>query len=168
MKMKYALAIALTIASVSLTAPASAATVHNHKYESIQVMRFTVEPGSNIPQDYFATMMEELVSQLNRTHRFEEVLREGEKPAGNSPVLELTGTITQFNRGNRTVRYMVGFGAGKTKIVAHVKFVDAATGNVQLEKNVDGKVWIGFMGGESIGATKGLAKDVAKLARKNF
>jgi hypothetical protein len=63
---------------------------------------------------------------------------------------------------------MVGFGAGKTKIVAHVKFVDAATGNVQLEKNVDGKVWIGFMGGESIGATKGLAKDVAKLARKNF
>lgn len=112
-------------------------------------MRFTVEPGSNLPEDYFATMMEELVTQLNKTHRFEQVLREGEKPADNGQVLELTGTITRFNRGNRTVRYMVGFGAGKTKIVSHVKFVDTATGAVQFEKNVDGKVWIGFMGGES-------------------
>jgi hypothetical protein len=63
---------------------------------------------------------------------------------------------------------MVGFGAGKTKIVPHVKFVDSATGAVQFEKNVDGKVWIGFMGGESIGATHGLAKQVAKVASKNF
>lgn len=166
--MRYTAIASLMVAAALLLAPASASTARSHKYEAVQVMRFTVEPGSDLPQDYFATMMEELITQLNKTHRFHQVLREGETPAEPAQTLQLTGTVTRFNKGNRAVRYIVGFGAGKTKIVAHVKFVDSATGAVQLEKNVDGKVWIGFMGGESMGATKGLAKDVAKVARKNF
>lgn len=166
--MRYTTAMLSVLAAALLLTPVAAAAVHNSKYEAIQVMRFTVEPGSDLPQDYFATMMEELVTQLNRTHRFQQVLRDGETPAEPAQTIQLQGTVTRFNKGNRAVRYMVGFGAGKTKIVAHVKFIDSATGAVQLEKDVDGKVWIGFMGGESMGATKGLAKDVAKVAKKNF
>jgi hypothetical protein len=113
--------------------------------------------------------MEELVRELSATIRFYQVLRQGETPAeANTPTLQLVDTVNEFNKGNRAVRYMVGFGAGKTKVKAHVKFVDSATGDILFEKNVDGKVWIGFIGGESIGATRGLAKEVAKVAKRSF
>jgi maltose-binding protein MalE len=45
---------------------------------------------------------------------------------------------------------------------------DAATGNVLFEKDVEGKVIIGLMGGDSAGATRGLAKEVAKVTKKKF
>jgi hypothetical protein len=132
-------------------------------------MRFDTLNGIDFPPDYLATMMDELVHELAGTNRFQQVLREGETPAeANTSIVQLIGTVTEFNKGNRAVRYMVGFGAGKTKVKAHVKFIDSASGHIVLEKDVDGKVWIGFIGGESIGATRGLAKEVAKVAKRSF
>jgi hypothetical protein len=72
------------------------------------------------------------------------------------------------NKGNSAKQCLLGFGAATTKVVAHVKFIDATTGNVLFEKDVDGKVIIGLMGGDSNGATRGLAKEVAKVAKKKF
>jgi hypothetical protein len=145
------------------------ANAHGGQYQNIEVMRFDTLNGIDFPPDYLATMMEELVHELGGTNRFQQVLREGETPAeANTPTVQLVGTVTEFAKGNRAVRYMVGFGAGKTKVKAHVKFIDSATGRTVLEKDVDGKVWIGFIGGESIGATRGLAKEVAKVAKRSF
>jgi len=138
------------------------------KYSNIEIQRFDVASGVEFPADWLATMMDEVVRHITETKRFKEVLRQGEKPNQAAPTLKLTGTVVQYKAGNRAVRYMVGFGAGKTKIVANVKFVDAATRNALLEKKVDGKVWIGFAGGDSVGATRGLAKELAQLARKSF
>ena len=59
-------------------------------------------------------------------------------------------------------------GAGKTKIKAHVKFVDVSTGETVFEDDVDGKVIMGMFGGSSPGATRGLAKEVAKVAARTF
>ena len=53
-------------------------------------------------------------------------------------------------------------------MVAHVQFIDVATGSVVFEKDVDGTVWIGLFGGDSSGATRGLAKEVAKIAKKQL
>jgi hypothetical protein len=63
-------------------------------------------------------------------------------------------------------RYMIGFGAGKTKIKATIRFTDAASGDVVFEKDVYGKVIMGFAGGDSMGAAHGLAKEVAKVAKE--
>lgn len=153
----------LTSAASSLLAGSDDA--RSTVYQVIEVMRFNSGPGVDFPPDYLATMMEELVAQLTETGKFQQVLRQGETPAqANTPTIRLIGTVTDFNKGSRAMRYVVGFGAGKTKVKAHVKFIDSSTGDVRLEKNVDGAVWIGFIGGESIGATRGLAKEVAKLA----
>jgi uncharacterized protein DUF4410 len=81
-------------------------------------------------------------------------------------VLRVSGTIRLFEAGRRTERCMAGFGAGGTKLVAAVRFVDADTGEVVLEHLADGRVFIGPLGGNSMGAARGLAKEIAKVARK--
>lgn len=144
-------------------------SAQKNQYQNIEVVRFDVKEGIDFPAEYLNGVMDQLVTELKNTKKFKQVFREGEAQTdAATSTIRLTGTVTQFKTGSRTKRYLVGFGAGKTKIVAHVKFVDKATGNVLFEKDVDGKVIIGVFGGESKGATRGVAKEVAKVAKKQF
>jgi Domain of unknown function (DUF4410) len=140
-----------------------------NKYKAIEIVRFEAKEGVQMPPNYQITLTEELVKQMQNTMRFTEVLREGETPVeASTPALKLVGTVVEFEAGSRAKRYLIGFGAGKTKIVAHIKFLDRANGDVLFEDDVDGKVIMGKMGGDSIGATRGLAKEVAKVVREQF
>lgn len=138
-------------------------------YKSIGVSQFTAEQGAKIPPDFLVAIANELTEQLRKTKKFELVFLEASNPARvPEPALVLTGIVSEYRAGSRAMRYLVGFGAGKTKVVADVKLTDRKTGQVVLEDKVDGKVVIGVLGGDSMGAAKGLAKEVAKVAKKNL
>jgi hypothetical protein len=140
-----------------------------NRYRIIEVGQFNIQEGVKFPESYLTTLSGELIAQLQELKLFNQVLNENASPTGSEvPSIKLTGTVTKFNPGSRAKRYILGPGFGKTKIVAHVKFIDRSTGAVLFEKDVDGKVIIGFFGGESIGATRGLAKEVAKVAKQRF
>ena len=138
------------------------------KYEFIQVNRFDVAQGIDFPAEYQLTIVEDLRKNLEQVKGLKQVLREGEALPTGDPVLMITGTITKYNKGNRATRYLVGFGAGSTVIGAHLKCYDAATKELLLERDVDGKVIIGFMGGKSAGANDGLAREVVKDLKQKF
>jgi hypothetical protein len=139
------------------------------KYRQIEIARFTVKAGTEFPENYLTTLMGELAAQLQETKKFQQVFSEGDSQgAGEAPALRLTGEIVEFQKGNRAVRYVIGFGAGKTKVKARIKLADRATGQTLYEGDVDGKVIIGLFGGESVGATRGLAKEVAKVTKQKF
>lgn len=141
----------------------------DHKYETVEVATFDTKEGIAFPPDFSVRLNEELVMELQKSKRFAEVLREGEAPREEgAPALKLVGTITEFKKGSQMKRYLIGFGAGKTKIVASIKFVDRTTGDVVFEDQVDGKVIMGLAGGESMGAAHGLAKEVAKVAKQKL
>ena len=78
------------------------------------------------------------------------------------PCAKITGTITKYSKGNRAARYLVGFGAGRTKLVAAVKVLDAETGTLLFEQNVDGHVYGGLIGGETDGAKSNLSSEIIK------
>lgn len=162
--------VGLIVSLLSALAMLSAAPVEKNKYHRIEVTRFSIKEGIQFPPDFLVAMTEELVSQLKETKKFAQILHEGETPSeSNGPRLRLVGNVTEYQAGNRAVRYMVGFGAGKTKIVAHIKFVDVDAGTVLFEQDVDGKVILGgAVKSESIGAARGLAKEVAKVAVRQF
>ncbi len=63
------------------------------------------------------------------------------------------------------MRYFVGFGTGKTKIIADVKFSDAATGEIIHQQTVDGEVTWGVFGGDSDGAKSGLADEIIRVMK---
>lgn len=58
---------------------------------------------------------------------------------------------------------MIGLGAGATVVEAQVKFSDAATGRVLLNRQVKGVTWTGIAGGDSKSAGESLARKIAKL-----
>lgn len=141
-----------------------------NKYQVIEIMQFDVQQGVDFPPDYMTSMMEDLNTQLQKMGKFKQVLRQGENPTeAEAPALRLTGTVTKFKKGSRAKRYLIAPGVGSTKVTAHVKFLDRKTGETLLEKDVDGKVVMGgLVKGESIGATRGLAKEVVKVAKQKF
>lgn len=152
------------------------------KYQNITVGDFDIKAGVNFPLSSLGVMRAEIIDELRKLNAFVQVSDESAakekseaktetsdvKTEAINPTLRLVGTVTKYKPGSRAKRYLIGFGAGMTKVVAHIKFIDSATGNVLFEKDVDGKVIIGFVGGESTGATRGLAKEVAKVAKKTF
>lgn len=143
---------------------------------SIEVAKFEIREKVEFPATARDTMMAEIVDELTKLKKFEFVkpfaaspttTTDGSGIASDTPTdLTITGTVVEYKPGNRVARYFVGFGAGKTKVVAAIKITERATGKVLLEKNVDGKVVIGFFGGDSNGATRGLARQVAKDIKK--
>jgi hypothetical protein len=164
------IAVVVTMILPVVQAVAANAAKAKNQYHVIVVNLFTVQEGVGFPLDYLATMQEELMRQVKKKNPvFTDVLRPGETPSDpNARVVYLDGMVTEFHPGSRTLRYMVGPFVGKTKIVAHIRVTDPASDETFLEKYVDGKVIGGFIGGESIGATQGLANEVAKDAHKVF
>ena len=138
------------------------------KFQYVQVNRFDMQQGVDLPPDYVLTIDEDLNKEVGKIKGLKQVLREGEALPQDQPVLLVTGTITRYKKGNQAARYLVGFGAGATVIDAHIKCYDSATKELLFEGDVDGKVIMGIMGGKSQGANNGLAKEVAKDIKQKF
>jgi hypothetical protein len=165
------LRIAAVAAVCVLTASATTKNSTSTKaktYQYIQLNRFEVQQGVDLPPDYQLAIIEDLDKQIGKIKGMKQVLREGEPLPDGQPVLVVTGTVTRYQKGSQAKRYLVGFGAGATVIDAHIKCYDAATKEVLLERDVDGKVVIGIMGGKSEGANNGLAKEIAKDLKEKF
>jgi hypothetical protein len=140
-----------------------------NRYENIEVAPFDVRRGVDFPDEYMRAMMAGVVKDLKRINKFKRVLAEGEaQQDGNAPAIRLVGTVIKFKRGNRGKRLIALGLAGDTKVVAHIKFIDKASGKALVEADVDGMVYTGLLGGSPKGAPSGVGKDVAKIAKKVF
>ena len=169
-KIRLSLLLCLFAAmSLAVGAQGKPEKTYKNKYQNIEVTRFDVQAGNEVPPENLDELAKDIANQLSDTKKFKQVIRIGETATdAAAPTLRLTGTITKFKKGSRAKRYLVGFGAGATKMMVHVKFADASTGEVLFEDDVDGKVYIGLFGGNSKGATNGVAKDIGKAAKKEF
>ena len=141
---------------------------NKNKYKDIEVENFDVKEGVKFPPEHMTGMMAEIVQELQNTKKFRQVSRVGEGTESNEPTIRLVGTVTKYQAGSQAKRYLIGFGAGKTKVVAHVKFIDKANGNVLFEKDVDGKVVFGLFGGQSKTSLRDVGKEIAGVAKKQF
>ena len=140
-----------------------------NRYENIEVAPFDVRRGIDFPDEYMREMMAGVVKDLRRVGKFKRVIAEGEaQQDGNAPTVQLVGTVIKFKRGNRVKRFVALGLAGDRKVVAHIKFIDKASGKVLVEADVDGMVYTGLLGGSPKGAPSGVGKDVAKIAKKVF
>jgi Domain of unknown function (DUF4410) len=158
--------------SVCLRAQAPApAAPEKGKYQNAEVAPFTAQDGVQVTAEQLKELTDAVVKELQETKKFKQVSLEGAAPsadAAQAPTLKVTATVTKFKAGSRAKRYMIGFGAGKSKVIAHVRFIDRETGGVLYEFDADGDVVMGVFGGGSGGAKSELAGQVAKAAKKKF
>ena len=128
---------------------------------AIQVEPVQADEGQ-LPPDFSMAVYEELIAQLTKSEKFQQVFRSGDKEADGVPdLLVLHMTLESFERGSQTKRAVTTV-AGATKIKVHMK-VSTRDGNVLVEKDVQGTVRI-F--GENLKATFALAKDIAATLQK--
>ena len=143
-----------------------------HNFTALEVENFDIpqyETKDPMPESWLPLIREDVAQRAIELHLFSRVadFKDPGVPAPASErVLVLRGKVTEFTHGSQAARVIVGFGAGKGKIVVLCEFVDKATGEVIWQRQADGRV-IG-VGQSTEGAVKGLSKEIAKHIRENW
>jgi|ERR1700678_1226589 hypothetical protein len=156
----------LSLLAALAASPSSAQ--EKRMYRHLVVQPFEVPKDTEFPANFADGLRRNVVRHLEQTKRFEQlsVLGAGQQMPADADLV-LSGEITHFNAGSRVARYMVP-GIGQTKIRAKIKFTDPATNKSILEQEVHGTVAFGVFGGDSMGATNGVAKGLAKAVKKEL
>jgi len=147
---------AQTDAAAPTRAGSSAAQV------SVQVER--VNPSDlGLAPSFQLAIYESLLQELNKTKRFHQVLREGDRRASEIPnLLILETTIVKYTPGSETRRAVTTI-SGATKLTVRSQLV-TADGKVVLDRTVNGNV---RFFGSNLRATHNLAKNIAKAIKKS-
>ena len=129
---------------------------------SVQVER--VQPGEiDLAYSFQAAIYENLLEELNKTHQFKNVYREGDRKAGDvANLLVLKTTVVKYKPGSETRRAVTTF-SGATKVSVQAQLV-TRKGKVLLERKVDGNV---RFFGANLRATHNLARNIAKMIKQS-
>ena len=139
----------------------------NQPYNAVEVAKFTVRQGIEFSDKDVTELTNATLSNFRNSKRFASVSLAGESSA---PVegrkVRVSGEVIKYVKGSQAKRYLIGMGAGKTKIIVDVKLTDASTGEVVLQQTVDGDVTWGVFGGDSDKAKGGVADEIIREMKK--
>ena len=136
-------------------------------YMAVEIEKFTVRQGVELTDKDVDELMQATLSNFRASKRFDSVTMAGEASAVEAtPRLRVSGEVTKYVKGNRAARYLIGMGAGKTKLMVDVKLTDVTTGEVVFHQAVDGDVTWGLFGGDSDKAKGGVADEVIREMKK--
>lgn len=143
------------------------------EYTTIEVSRFEFTQGDSIPEKVIDLIMLEIVDEMYKLKTFRRIIKpnlknEFESSDDIGPKIRLTGTIIKYDVGINAEKYTVSFPSVGTRAKARIRFLDLAKGTVLLEKEVGGSDWLPFPGQLTNDATRNLAKEIAKITKKNF
>jgi len=117
-----------------------------------------------LPPKFRVAIYENLITQTQKTGKFQRVYRSGDKDAASAPeLLTLNTTARSFKEGSQKKREVTTV-AGATSLTLNVHITDHS-GKLLINRGVRGKVR--FMG-ENLGATYDFSKKVAKIVRDSF
>ena len=95
----------------------------------------------------------------------EYLITDGKYGAGDD--LTLRYRFIQVDEGSRSLRWIIGFGAGKGELTVEVVYLDAS-GNEVSKINVGGELSVGFFGGDFDEAVSNAAREAAEYTIANF
>ena len=148
------------------------------EYQVLEIGSFLVKSEDPLEPEHRYTIFHDLAGQLDKKTKFtafvtnytngpSERWRE-DRVSDDEPTLVLTGVITEYQKGSQTKRYLVGFGAGKTRAYCLFRLVDKASSEIVFERMENGSVSMGLFGGSSSGAMKEIGEDIAKAIEGNW
>lgn len=147
-----------TVFAVAVVGCASVAVVKEDprikdpQYRTLVVADFENAIGDALPAKARQDLPGAVVAHLNQCFpgAFDRVVRSGHGSAGE---LVIRGTVTQYQAGNRALRFFAGaYGAGSARFAADVSFYDGETGQQLLVAKGD---WVYKFGGV-VGAVGGI------------
>jgi hypothetical protein len=144
--------------------------------ETLAVERFVIEHNSateGFPRGQEVLIQQQAVARMMKSKLFPQIV-DGAAGSSGTAGCVLSGTVVKYDKGNRAARWVVGLGAGATKVKVRFAFRDVA-GSELFRPEREGKFYgtISFIGGskehadtEAAGdVIDGLIKDVRKQMR---
>ncbi|MGA7558683.1 MAG: hypothetical protein WBW01_20055 [Terriglobales bacterium] len=117
-----------------------------------------------VPPEFRMAVYENLITQIEKTGKFQHVYRSGDKDAASAPDLVTLHTMAKsFTKGSQKKREVTTV-SGSTSLTLAVHITDHA-GQTLVDRDVQGKVR--FMG-ENLRATYDFSKKVANIVRETF
>lgn len=138
-------------------------------YTILLVDKFAIEKNAateEFPAGQEVVMQKSSIVRLREKKAFDTVVDmtdpESDQKTGAPKRLQLSGTVVQYDKGSRAARWLVGLGAGATKVKVRFVFTDADTHKELFRVDRQGKFYgmVGFVGGSSEQATSEAAGDV--------
>ncbi len=148
----------LVVVAVALAGCAPVAVVKedprikDQQYRTLVVADFENAIGDALPRRVQQELPGAVIAHLNQCYpgAFDTVVRTGRGSAGE---LVIRGTVTDFQEGNRALRFLAGpYGAGNAKFAADVAFYDGQSGQQVLVAKGD---WV-YKHGGIFGAIAGI------------
>ena len=129
---------------------------------SVQVER--IDPGHlDLAHSFQVAIYENLLEELNKTKRFTQVVREGDRKAGEVPnLLILKTTVVKYSHGSETQRAVTTV-SGATKLTVQSQLI-TRDGKIVLDRTVQGNV---RFFGSNLRATHNLARNIAKVIKQS-
>ena len=115
----------VAFAGVLLAAAPAGAKDAAIKYKTVEAKHFDRAEGVELTPEFSDYLYAELRTQLGKTKIFNQVIGEGEVvDAADAPdSVVLTGTLTEYKKGNVAAAVIIGFGAGRRVLKLQVNVV---------------------------------------------
>jgi hypothetical protein len=112
----------LALAGLSFAAAPARAKDAAIKFKTVEAKHFDRAEGVELTPEFSDYLYAELRTQLGKTKIFDQVIGEGEVvEAADAPdSVVLTGTLTEYKKGNVAAAVIVGFGAGRRSLKLQV------------------------------------------------
>jgi hypothetical protein len=144
-------------------------------YSCIEVEKFAVdretqgekkeERAASIPDEILASLQRKIVTEISKEKLISQVVTAGGGGCTGS-TLVLGGKVSDFRKGNKALRYIIGFGAGKRKFEVESYVKDKSNGNTLIEKKISDSKSGGWLGGSDDKGERDFAEKVAKFIKK--
>src|SRR5690242_10460747 len=129
---------------------------------SVQVER--IDAGDlDLAHSFQVAIYENLLEELNKTKQFKNVVREGDRKAGEIPDLLILKTVVlKYTPGSETKRAVTTV-SGATKLTVRSQLM-TRDGKIVLDRTVQGNV---RFFGSNLRATHNLARNIAKVIKQS-
>ncbi len=128
----------LLLAVVMLFPLFSAAADTAPKYKGVEVKHFTGAEGVELTAEFYDFLYADLKSELQKSKLFEQILGEGEviEPGDAPKSTSLQGSVNEYKKGSVVKESLIGFGAGRRSLKAHIKLTRVGDNTALLDKEL--------------------------------
>lgn len=168
------------IAALIVLSLATTNSVHAAAYNCVEVELFQAgdqtgadsrqeKRAAEISPDVLETLRQGILSELPESLPDLKAVQVGDATCPDpSRAISFGGTVTDYKKGNKAARYLIGFGAGKQKFAVNAWLKDKATGQVIAEDEIVDRKFAGFFGGSAKKGVKDFAEKVTGFIRKTL
>ncbi len=111
------------------------------RYQAVQIPDFDKTDAVWVPYDSASQIADMVAERLRKTNEFVEISRSESGLAPDKKVLLVEGVVTGYSRGCKFCEWFF-FGIndkGKSSVSVRVKLIDAATGNILTDVEIQGR-----------------------------